>query len=86
MSHPLPCPPRPLRSCTAADPQYGETPLYWAGYNGLKEVALALIEKGANVDAADKVSGHGMVGLWRTGGCVRVHIELMGRQTDERCE
>ena len=39
------------------------TPLYLACIGCLTEVALALIEKGANVDAADKVSGHGMVGL-----------------------
>ena len=54
----------PLRlPCTAPDPQYGRTPLHKAIDKGHTEVALALIEKGANVDAADKVSGHGMVGL-----------------------
>ena len=55
----------PLRlPCTAPDPQDGDTPLHWACYNGHTEAALALIEKGANVDAADKVRGHGVGGRW----------------------
>ena len=41
--------------CTAPDPQDGKTPLHMAIVKGHTEVALALIEKGANVDAADKV-------------------------------
>ena len=59
----------PLRlPCTAPDPQHGRTPLHKAILKGHTEMALALIEKGANVDAADKVRGHGVggrsVGAW----------------------
>ena len=59
----------PLRlPCTAPDPQDGDTPLYKAILENHTEVALALIEKGANVDAANEVRGHGVggrsVGAW----------------------
>ena len=36
--------------------QNGNTPLYWASENGHLETAKMLIEKGADVNAADKVS------------------------------
>ena len=62
-------PPIPHRWHTrypALTPQYGETPLHKACEKGLTEVALALVEKGANVDAANKVRPWGgeWVGDW----------------------
>ena len=35
--------------------QYGNTPLYWACEYGHKDVALMLIERGANVTEKDDV-------------------------------
>ena len=50
----LPPPPSsPPLAYTVPGPQFGNTPLHWACLKGLTEVALALIEKGANVDAAN---------------------------------
>ena len=38
--------------------QTGGTPLSWACYRGLSDVAQLLINKGANMDVTDKVSCH----------------------------
>ena len=35
--------------------QYGATPLYLSAHNGHARVCVLLLEKGANVEAADKV-------------------------------
>ena len=38
--------------------QTGRTPLSWACYCGLSDVAKLLINKGANMDVTDEVSYH----------------------------
>ena len=38
--------------------QYGRTPLSWACENGLNDIALLLIDKGADMDVTDEVSYH----------------------------
>ena len=38
--------------------QSGHTPLSWACYRGLSDVAQLLIKKGANMDVTDEVSYH----------------------------
>ena len=38
--------------------QTGYTPLFWACYRGLSDVAQLLINKGANMDVTNKVSYH----------------------------
>ena len=38
--------------------QTGHTPLSWACYSGLSDVAQLLINKGANIDVTDEVSYH----------------------------
>ena len=58
LSLPSPRLPPPL-AYTVPGPQDGNTPLLIACENGLTEVALALVAKGANVDAADEVRSWG---------------------------
>ena len=38
--------------------QTGRTPLFWACYRGLSDVAQLLINKAANMDVTDEVSYH----------------------------
>ena len=43
--------------CTPLTHQDGRTALYWAAQNGLSSVVEALLAKGANFEAVDKVAG-----------------------------
>ena len=51
---------------------HGNTPLYWASFNGYLEIAKVLIKKGANVNATNKDSETPL--HWAT---VKGHIEIV---------
>ncbi len=47
-----------LHSLTLLASQDGQTPLYMASYKGFLPVVQFLVERGAKVNAADKVASH----------------------------